>query len=332
MNKEIHIIAEAGTNHNGNVERARELIDVADEAKANSVKFQIIYPEGLYLPKFFRDERHVDNEVFLQRKKWMLSDDTYRYLASYCKEKGILFSASVFDKGGVDLVDELDVEYVKIASCDLNNSSLLKLAAETGRKIIVSTGMATLGDIERAVADITSTGNTDLVLMHCVSLYPCPFSQMNLGFIDVLKTCFGFSVGFSDHTENNLAAAIAVSKGVEYLEKHFTLNRTAEGFDHAYAMEPDGLAKYVADVRACEAASRLQFPKVSEPESAVKLRARRGLYAARDIPAGDVLVPADILAVRPEGQLCPNDIECVLGKRARRRINQYESISWDLLE
>ena len=332
MNKEIHIIAEAGTNHNGTVERATELIDVAYETKANSVKFQIIYPEGLYLPKFFRDERYVDNRVFLQRKKWMLSDDAYRYLALYCKEKGILFSGSVFDKRGVDLLDELDVEYIKIASCDLNNSSLLKLAAETGRKVVVSTGMATLGEIERAVADITSTGSTDLVLMHCVSLYPCPFPHMNLGFIDVLKTSFGFPVGLSDHTENSLAAAVAASKGIEYLEKHLTIDREAEGFDHSYAMEPDGLARYVADVRACEVASRLRFPKVSDAESSVKLRARRALYAARNIPAGDVLVAADVLTVRPEGPLCPNDIEWVLGKRARRMINQYESISRDLLE
>jgi sialic acid synthase SpsE len=196
-------------------------------------------------------------------------------------------SSSIFDERGLDLLRELNPPYIKIASCDLNNSPLLKQAAESGRKLIVSTGMATLGEIERAVSDIVITGNRDLVLMHCVSVYPCPTRQMNLGFLQVLKTAFGFPVGLSDHTENSLATSAAAALGVSWIEKHFTLDRKSPGFDHAYAMEPASLKQYVQDVRDVTAALTPAPTKIGEAEAKVKVRARRALYAARDIAPGE---------------------------------------------
>lgn len=331
MTTETHIIAEAGTNHGGQYATAEKLIDVAVESGADSVKFQIIYPEGLYLPRLFVDGAYADNEVFQKRASMMLTDDEYRNLAAYCQSKGIGFSASVFDRRGIDLLDSLHVDYIKIASCDLNNSPLLIQAAETGRCLVLSTGMATLGEIERAVSDVTATGNTNIVLMHCVSVYPAPFERMNLSFLHTLQQAFGFPVGLSDHTESSLAAAIAVSMGVTWIEKHFTLDRTAEGFDHAYAMEPSAMTAYIADVRASEAACRRQISKVGEKEATVKQRARRGLYAARDIAAGETITEADILIVRPEGPLRPNDIHLVQGRTLRQAIRQYEPFSLDML-
>ena len=326
----VHIIAEAGTNHNGKRSIAEELVDVAVDAGADSVKFQIIYPEGLYLPKLFQDGQYCDNEVYLKRQAMMLSDDDYRSLADYCKEKGIEFGASVFDRRGVDLLDELDVGYIKIASCDLNNSRLLTEAAERGRRLVISTGMASLGEIERAVSDVVATGNTDIVLMHCVSVYPSPIECMNLNFIGVLKHAFDFPVGLSDHTENSLAGAIAIGMGVEWIEKHFTLDRQAEGFDHAYAMEPVDFAQFVRDMRSATEACRRQIIKVQSDEAAVKSLARRALYAARDIREGTVLREKDVLVVRPEGQLSPKDIPLVLGRTAKRLIHQYEPLSLDM--
>lgn len=325
----VHIIAEAGNNHGSKIDVARQLVDIARESGADSVKFQLIYPEGLYLPLLYKDGAYSENEVFRIRQRMMLTDDEYRELAAYTKAQGLGFSTSVFDLRGVRLLDELDVPYIKIASCDLNNSSLLIPAAETGRKLVISTGMATLGEIERAVADVTRTGSSDIVLLHCVSVYPSPTAIMNVGFIRTLQTAFGLPVGLSDHTENSVAAAMAVTLGVEWIEKHFTYDRGAEGFDHAYAMEPEMFRAYIADVRAAEAAMLPAADKVGRAEAGTRERARRALYAARDIPAGQALAADDVLIVRPEGPLHPNDLPLVLGRSARRAIKQYEALSLD---
>jgi sialic acid synthase SpsE len=154
---------------------------------------------------------------------------------------------------------------------------------------------------------------------------------MNLAFIDTLRYAFGVPVGLSDHTENSLAAAVGVSKGVTWIEKHFTLDRKSPGFDHAYAMEPSFLKQYISDVRDCESGCRSQLKKIQDPEAQVKSRARRGLYAARDIGAGEMLEMEDILIVRPEGPLVPADVIQVIGRVAERAIHQYEPLSYDLL-
>ncbi len=325
----IHVIAEAGTNHNGSVETGKRLIGVAVDAAADSVKFQMIFPEGLYLPRFYREGRYEDSQVFAQRARMALAPDDYRALAAYAAERGIRFSASIFDRQGIALLNELDVDFIKIASCDLNNVPLLRAAAETGRKLIISTGMATLGEIEQAVAGVYASGNRDIVLMHCVSVYPCPLEQMNLGFIDLLRREFAAPVGLSDHSETSLAAAIAVAKGVTCIEKHFTLDRSAPGFDHAYAMEPAALAAYVHDVAAAAAACQPQQRKVSEAETAVRSRARRALYAARELPAGSTVTQADVLVVRPEGPLPPTALPRVLGRIVRRTVHKYEPLTWE---
>ncbi len=328
----LHLIAEAGTNHNRSVETGKRLIDAGRRSGANSVKFQMIWPEGLYLPAFYEDGAYRESEVFAQRASGALTPDEFRELASYCHETGVGFSSSVFDRKGIALLDELDVEYIKIASCDLNNSPLICAAAETGRRIVLSTGMSTLKEIESAVLDVQRTGNTNLVLMHCVSIYPAPVARMNLSFIDTLKTKFDLPVGLSDHTESSVAAAIAVAKGVMWIEKHITLDRSSQGFDHAYAMEPDGFAGFVQDVRASESACSVAFDKVAQEEASVRVRARRALYAARDIVAGASLCDDDVLIVRPEGPLRPNDLPQVLGCTAGRDIRRYEALTWDALQ
>lgn len=330
MIRKVHIIAEAGTNHNGKYETARKLLDVAAIAGADSVKFQIIYPDGLYLPKFFENGQYLANEVFHKRTHTMLSDNDYRMLAADCVAKGIEFSASVFDRRGIDLLEELDVSYIKIASCDLNNSHLLVEAAERGRRLIISTGMASLGEIEQAVSHVISTGNTNIVLMHCVSVYPCPTENMNLHFLDVLKKAFGFPVGLSDHTEKSLAGAIAISMGVEWIEKHLTLERQAEGFDHSYAMEPDNFIEFVKDMRIATESCRRHNIKLQPAEMAVRKNARRALYAARDIQKGEILKDNDIIIVRPEGPLSPCDCSLVINKTTKQFIHQYEPLNFGM--
>jgi sialic acid synthase SpsE len=259
----------------------------------------------------------------------MLRDEDYRTLAVLSQERGIPLSASVFDRRGLDLLCELDPPYIKIASCDLNHSALLKEAASRGKRILLSTGMSTLAEIERAVRDVHSTGCRDLVLLHCVSVYPCPVEQANLEFLDTLKSAFGLPVGFSDHTESSVAAVIAVSKGARWIEKHLTLDRRQPGFDHAYAMEPGALAAFIRDVRAAAEACRVRDPKVGADEARVRQRARRALYAARDLAAGETLSLEDVLVVRPEGPLSPNDLEGLTRRTLRRDVRRYEPLSRD---
>lgn len=328
----IHIIAEAGTNHNGNKQTAKELVEVAKEAGADSVKFQLIYPEGLYLPEFYRDGGYEQNEVFEKRKRWSLSDEDYREIFQYSQSLSLPVSASLFDLRGAVFLDSLDVPYFKIASCDLNNLPLLERIAEFGRRIVISTGMASLSEIEDALATLNRAGCKDTVIMHCVSVYPAKVQQMNLSFIRVLQQAFGCPVGFSDHSESSVAAAAAVAMGVTWIEKHFTTSRSQDGFDHAYAMEPEMLRAYIEDIRSVEAACARPENKLGSDEANVKQRARRSLYAARDIQPGERISINDILIVRPEGPLQPKDAYSVSGCQARRPICRYQAFDWSLLE
>jgi sialic acid synthase SpsE len=189
--------------------------------------------------------------------------------------------------------------------------------------------MATLAEIERAVTDVLATGNHNVVLMHCVSIYPCPLEEMNLSFIGTLKSEFGLPVGLSDHTESDLAAAIAVGMGVEWIEKHFTYDRSAAGFDHSYAMEPEALANFVHAVHASEAAVAPRAEKLAATEAEVKTRARRSVYAARDIAAGETLAETDLLVVRPEGPLAPNEAADVVGRQTARPLGQFQPLTLD---
>jgi sialic acid synthase SpsE len=330
MAQRVHIIGEAGTNHGGSLDTGKRLVDVARNSGCDSVKFQLIYPEELYVGRLWDGATLTDNPVVEQRKKGMLCDDDFLSLASYACESEMPFSASVFGPKSLAVLDKVDPPYIKIASCDLNNHRLLAIAAETGRRIIVSTGFSTLGDIEAAVSVLGARSTGDVILLHCVSVYPAPVERMNLGFIDTLQTAFGLPVGLSDHSESSLAAAIAVSKGVRWIEKHFTLDRNAEGFDHAYAMEPDMMAAYIADVRAAEAATARPSSKLSEQEDQVRERARRGLYAARDMEEGEVLTEADVLCVRPQGQIPADKFFDVVGTRIRRSIQRHQPLTWDM--
>jgi sialic acid synthase SpsE len=209
---------------------------------------------------------------------------------------------------------------------------LLQAAAGTGRKILLSTGMSTLGEIEQAVAALDRVGAADVVLLHCVSAYPCPTEISNVGFVEVLRTSFGLPVGFSDHTESSEAAIAAVALGATWIEKHLTLDRGAKGFDHAYAMEPEMLAAYIASLRAAAAALRRPAEKVGEAERAVMTRARRGLWAVRDLSPGAVLTEADVVAVRPAGPLTPADLPRILGRRLRHGVSESGAIRLEDLE
>lgn len=322
----VHVIAEAGTTHEGSLDRAIASVDDAAAAGADSVKFQIIHPEGLYLPE---DPAGPPNAVLARRRRQVLPPEAWRAIADRARARSIPMSASVFDVAGIRLLEALDPPYVKIASCDLNHHRLLRAAGAVGRRIVLSTGMATLPEIERAVAAVLETGNERIVLMHCVSAYPAALETMNLGFITTLRKAFGLPVGLSDHTETSHAASMAIALGATWIEKHFTWDRGAEGFDHAYAMEPEGLRAFIADVRAAESAMCEPPEKIHGSEAEVKPRARRGVYAARPLPTGHVITDDDLVVVRPEGQIAAEDAERLVGRVVKREMRSFEALAWD---
>lgn len=326
-NSRIHIIAEAGTNHNGNLAKAIELVDIAHTAGADSVKFQIIYPWGLYLPGDYEYGHYDIKKVIKIREDGMLKDEEYDQLAAYCQEKGIAFTASVFDERGLDLLLKFNPPYVKMASCDLNNIRFLRQVAERGKRMIISTGMSTMQDIEKSLNELAKANFSDIVLLHCVSVYPAFLEKANVGFIKTLKDTFGFPVGYSDHTGNSIAAAMALTNGAEWFEKHFTADRTQEGFDHAYAMEEEGMTQYVKDLRDAEKALQIPEQKISDAERYTRKRARRSLYAARDIKAGSILSDEDVLIVRPEGIMDADQIDLLIGQKLKTDLKQYQAFS-----
>ncbi len=323
----IHIIAEAGTNNNGNLEKAKKLIDIAKRADADSVKFQIINPWGLYLPGDYEYGHYDIKEVIKIRKEGMMSDEEYTQAARHASASGIPFTASVFDEKGLDLLLKFNPPYIKMASCDLNNIRFLRQVAERGKRMIISTGMSTLQDIEKSLNALAKVNFDNYVLLHCVSVYPAFLEQANIGFIKTLKDNFGCEIGYSDHTGTSHAACMAMTMGATWFEKHFTEDRTQKGFDHAYAMEEKGLTDYVKDLRDAEKALIIKPKKISDAERYTRKRARRSIYAAVDLKAGTVLKDEHLLIVRPEGILDADQIDEIIGKELKQDLQQYSPLS-----
>ena len=330
MNR-VHIIAEAGVNHNGSLTIAKELIDVATRAGADSVKWQIINPWGLYLPGKYKYGHYDIEKVIEMRFSTVLKDSEYEEIFKYAKSSGILCSASVFDLDGLTLLQRFNPPYIKTASCDLNNIRFLREVARTGLKMIISTGMSTLADIEKAVKAVVNEGAKDFVLLHCVSIYPSKLDQTNLSFLLELKNNFGVPVGFSDHTKDSKAACIAIALGAEWLEKHYTIDNKLEGFDHAHAQTPTELECYISDVRAAELSLSASHTKILEAESYTRKRARRSLYAARNLPPHHILTDEDVLIVRPEGLMDADQIDGLIGRKLVHGMSKYEPFHPDYL-
>lgn len=325
MNKsKVHIIAEAGSNHNGSFRRAEELIIGAKEAGADSIKFQIINTWGLYLPGVYEYGNYDIKRVINYRKKCELSDEEYMRILKKCKSFNINLSASIFDSKGLNTLLKLNPPYVKIASGDLNNYKLLDEIAEHKIKIILSTGMSTLKEIENTINRINKRGNNNIVIMHCVSIYPCDNYLTNLNFIDKLKFNFDNEIGFSDHTKGTEAASIAISKGAKWIEKHFTVNRNLKGLDHKHSLECQELKKYINTLREIEFSLKEKEIKLNEKEIYTKKRARRSLYASRNINPGEIIKDKDVLIVRPESFISADKYDQIIGKKCKTFIGINE--------
>lgn len=325
------IIAEAGSNHNGNIETAKNLIDAAVEAKADAVKFQIYTAEGLYskyTPKFTKDNGENPYELI---KSIETPREWIQELAKYCKEKGILFLATPFDHEAVDILDEYVTAY-KVASFEIVDLDLLKYIAKKGKPVICSVGMASLCEIEEAIEAIKQGNNENIVLLHCNSLYPTPVHIVNLKAIETLKMAFKLPVGFSDHTLGVYMPVAAIALGACVIEKHYTLSRKMKGPDHPFAIEPNELKEMVQYIRDVEKAMGTGIKGVSELEKEENYtKARRSIQAKRDIRKGTKITEDMLIIKRPGYGIKPKFIGIVIGREARKDIKADQWITWDMV-
>lgn len=324
------IIAEIGANHNRSLTLAKEMIDAAVEAGADAVKFQIYSAETLYSRKTPRHSGY-GKDLFDLIKEIETPRTWLPELAGYCDQKKILFFATPFDNRAVDELDEVS-SFFKIASFELVDLPLLRFCASKGKPMIISTGLANMEEIEDAYLACREAGNEQVAFLQCASMYPAPPSIMNLRSMETIRRAFGVPAGLSDHTRGIHISVAAAALGASIIEKHFTLDRTMEGPDHPFAIEPDELKELVRQIREVEAAmgdGRKLGPTGEEMEFYEK--ARRSVHAAVNIPAGTVISEEMLVCKRPGYGVRPKFLPLLAGRRALRDIATDEWITWEMV-
>ncbi len=319
------IIAEAGVNHNGRLDMACQLIDVAVEAGADAVKFQTFRAERLLISGAPKADYQIkatsrNESQYEMLESLELSPEIHQELMSYCLHKDILFMSSPFDKESADLLKKLNVAAYKIPSGEITNLSLLNHVARKGLPMIISTGMASLTEVKEAVKVVKACGNEEILLLHCVSNYPTNPVDANLLAIKTMTQELSVPVGYSDHTMGSEVSLAAVALGACVIEKHFTLDRSQHGPDHHISLEPDELAGLVRSIRVVESAlghGRKEPALVEEEVAAV---ARRSLVAAKEISAGSAVTEDMISFRRPGTGLPPSMCNNLIGKIVRQDV------------
>lgn len=330
------IIAEAGVNHNGDINIAKKLVDKAKEAGVDAIKFQTFRAENLVTkeaPKAeYQKETTGDGSQFEMLKKLELSLEDHITLKRYCEEKGIMFISTPFDFESVDLLEKTGVSLYKVSSGDLTNLPLLSYIANKNKPIILSTGMANLGEVEEAVETISKAGNDRTILLHCTSNYPTAYEDVNLRAMLTMKEAFKLPVGYSDHTIGIEIPIAAVALGAKVIEKHFTLDRNMKGPDHRASIEPDELKIMVRSIRNIELAMGDGIKRCNKSEENIRKVARKSIVAGRDISKDEVITINNISFKRPEFGLKPKYVDLVVGKKARRNIKVNEFITFNDVE
>lgn len=333
----VFIIAEAGVNHNGDISLAKQLIEVAAKAGADAVKFQTFKAENVATqtaPKaeYQREATDITHSQLEMLKRLELSEQDFAELKDCCDQRDILFMSTPHDQESVDFLDQLGVSLFKIGSGDITNTPYLQHMARKGKPMILSTGVATLGEVEEAVETILATGNEKLILLHCVSSYPANAEDCNLRAMQTLENAFKLPVGFSDHTLGIEVSLAAVALGACVIEKHFTLDRTLPGPDHKASLEPTELTQLIRSIRAVEKALGSGLKRPSPEELKNRAVIRKSLVAACHIPAGTIILDHMIKIKRPGTGLAPKFKVEVVGRRARVDIAEDQLIEWRMLD
>jgi N,N'-diacetyllegionaminate synthase len=321
----VFIIAEAGVNHNGDMYIAKKLIDVAVEAGSNAIKFQT-FKANEVVSKFAQKAEYQykasdKSETQLEMlERLELDVGAHKELITYCKEKGIMFLSSPFDLESIELLNELGVEIFKIPSGEITNLTYLRRIGSLKRKIILSTGMADLEEIGKALGTLTESGTPkdNITVLHCNTEYPTPFEDVNLLAMNTIKETFNANVGYSDHTSGIEVSIAAVALGASVIEKHFTLSRSMEGPDHKASLEPDELRSMVTAIRNIEKSLGDGIKKLSSSELKNRPITRKSIIASMNIKEGDVFTENNITAKRPGTGINPMEWDKVIGRKAIR--------------
>lgn len=331
------IIAEMSGNHNQSLERALHLVDLAAEAGVDAVKLQTYTPDTMTLD-IHTGEFFIENDTNLWKGQslYSLYQEAYtpwewhEAIFTRCKEHGILGFSSPFDETAVDFLETLDVPAYKIASFENVDLPLIQKVAATGKPIIVSTGMASVAELDEMVHAARSQGNEQLILLKCTSTYPATPANSDLLTIPHLQQLFGTEVGLSDHTMGIGTSIAAVALGASVIEKHFTTSREDGGVDAAFSMEPQELKLLVEETeRAWQSLGKIQYGPTTAEE--VSLEHRRSLYIGKDLTVGDVLTKENVRIIRPGHGLAPKYLDLVLGKTIKSDAAKGTPLSWELL-
>ena len=334
----IFLIAEAGVNHNGKLNLAKKMIDIALEAKVDAIKFQTFSTEKLLLkttPKIkYQKENVEDQENFYDMlKKYELTIEDFKILNNYCKEIGLIFLSTPFDEISVKWLDNLNISAFKIGSGDMNNFPLLKLISSKKKPILLSTGMATLEEVIESVNFLKSNNVEDIVIFQCTTNYPSNYEEINLNVIDTYKKEFPNNIiGFSDHSLGFEASIGAAAKGVKVIEKHFTINKEMDGPDHKASLNPRELKEWVKHIRNLEKAlgDNKKFPSKNEQEIA-KI-ARKSIVTLSDLKEGDLIKREDIDIKRPGYGISPKYFNSLIGKTIKRNVPKNSILFWEDVE
>jgi len=332
-----YILAEAGCNHNQRLDLAKKLIDMAVDAHADGIKFQSYHAENMYSRKtpmmeHFRERLNAskDATMFDLIKMTELPWEMHTPIVDYCNMKAIPFLSTPFEEEAVELLESHNVPAYKIAAFEMTHYPLIRRIAQTGKPIILSTGMSTLGDIEKVLSIVYAEGNEQLILLHCVSNYPARPEDYNLRVINTLKTAFGCPVGVSDHTPGIKVAEIAMALGANFIEKHITTDQNLPGPDHYFSLTPKELISLVSSRGEIEAMLGSPVKLCTKAEDSMKHIGRRSMVAGINIPPGMRITREMVAIKRPGFGLHPDLMDVIVGSISQRDIERDEPLSWGM--
>ena len=340
MNKTL-IIAEAGVNHNGSLKNAKKLIDASISAGADYVKFQTFKASKLvsiHAKKANYQQQNLndgDDSQLAMIRKLELSEEMHYELFGYCKTKGIKFLSTGFDEESIDFLEQLGIDLIKIPSGEITNKPYLQHIARKGKPVILSTGMATIKEIEDALTVFSAEGLSmnKLTVLHCNTEYPTPMEDVNLRAMLHIKDTFHVKVGYSDHTLGNEVSIAAVALGAAVIEKHFTLNRNLPGPDHKASLEPKELLALVKAIRNIEKAMNGSGVKEPSPSEIPNIPvARKSIHFAKALEKGHIIAKTDLVMKRPGNGISPMEYEKCLGKSLKVNIQEDQMLKWEYLE
>ena len=325
MKKKVLVIAEAGVNHNGSLDMAVDLIKEASKAGADIVKFQTFFADDGITQKSIKAKYQIDNEnnsldQYSMLKKLELSPDEHIFLIKKCNENNIEFLSTPFDIKSISLLSKLGLERFKVPSSEVDNTFFLRNIGLLGKEVILSTGMATLGEVEYALDTICDAGTplNNITVLHCTTQYPTAFPEVNLRAMNTIANSFNVNVGYSDHTLGIEVPIAAVALGAKIIEKHITLDRQLEGPDHKASIEPEEFSRMVKSIRNIEDSLGSNFKKPTQKEIEMRLIMRKSLVASQFINKGELFTQKNVTTKRPGNGLPANFLDFVIGRKSSK--------------